>query len=127
MPAILTLGVVLVAVSSVGAQTGPARPPIIDVHLHTYNAAIGAYQPSNPATGQPGPASPAEHMRATLAAMEKYNIVAAIVSGPLEASGTAPHRHESSAPRCLASPASTCSGRSCRRSSLFGTATVRAS
>ncbi len=84
MRAILCLGVVLVAGSGVGPQKGPKRPPIIDVHLHTYSTAIGAHHPSNPATGEPGPASVAEHMRATLAAMEKYNIVAAIVSGQLE-------------------------------------------
>jgi hypothetical protein len=101
MRAILHLGVVLVAVSSVGAQTGPARPPIIDVHLHTYNAAIGAHQPSNPATGQHGPASPSEHMRATLAAMEKYNIVAAIVSGPLDA---VDEWHRAAPTRILGSP-----------------------
>ena len=101
MRAILYLGFVLVAVSSVGAQTGPARPPIIDVHLHTYNAAIAAHHPSNPATGQPGPASPAEHMRATLAAMEQYNIVAAIVSGSLEAVDA---WHRAAPPRILGSP-----------------------
>lgn len=84
MRAILYVGVVLVTASRVGAEEVPARPAIIDVHLHTYSAAIGAHHPSNPATGQAGPASAAEHMRATLAAMEKYNIVAAIVSGHLE-------------------------------------------
>ncbi len=84
MRAILYLGVALFTASGVGAEEGRARPPIIDVHLHTYSAAIAAHHPSNPATGQPGPVSAAEHMRATLAAMEKYNIVAAIVSGHLE-------------------------------------------
>ena len=101
MRAILYLGFVLVAVSSAGAQTGPARPPIIDVHLHTYSAAIGAHHPSNPATGQPGPASAAEHMRATLAAMEKYNIVAAIVSGHLE---EVDEWHRAAPTRILGSP-----------------------
>jgi len=85
MRAILSLGFIAVAASGLSAQSGPTRPPIIDVHLHAYGAADWKPRPPNPATDQPGPASAAEHMRATLAAMEKYNIVAAIVSGPLEA------------------------------------------
>jgi predicted TIM-barrel fold metal-dependent hydrolase len=64
---------------------GANRPPIIDVHLHAYSAADWTRRPPNPATKQPAPASASEHMRATLAEMEKYNIVTAIVSGPLEA------------------------------------------
>jgi uncharacterized protein len=56
------------------------------VHLHAYGAAdwTGAVPP-NPATGTPAPASAAEHMRLTFAAMDRHNIVAAIVSGPLDA------------------------------------------
>jgi uncharacterized protein len=85
MRVILYVCVAFVTASGVGAQSGSARPPIIDVHLHAYSAADWTRRPPNPATGQPAPASAAEHMRATLAEMEKYNIVAAIVSGPLEA------------------------------------------
>jgi hypothetical protein len=122
MRAILYLGVAFLTASGVGAQSGPARPPIIDVHLHAYSAADWTRRP-NPATDQPAPPSAAAHMRATLAEMEKYNIVAAIVSGPLEAveewRSAAPKR--SSAPRCLADPESRCSGRHCRRSSCSRT------
>ena len=101
MRAILYLGVVLVMASGLGAQKAPARPPIIDVHLHTYSAALGAGHPSNPVTGEPGPASAAEHRRATLAAMEKYNIVAAIVSGHLE---EVDRWHSAAPTRILGSP-----------------------
>ena len=74
-------------VSSSGSPLAQAQhSPIIDVHLHAYSAADwrGAVPP-NPATGIPPPASAAEHMRQTFAAMDRYNIVAAIVSGPLDA------------------------------------------
>jgi uncharacterized protein len=70
------------------AQSPGNRPPIIDVHLHAYTAAEWTSRPPNPVTGQPAPASALEHMRASIAAMERYNIVTAIVSGPLEAVDT---------------------------------------
>ena len=66
------------------AQPAVQRPPIIDVHLHAYRAADWKGPPPNPITGKPGPATAEEHMRQTLAAMERYNIVKAIVSGPVE-------------------------------------------
>ena len=61
------------------------RQPIIDVHLHAYAAADWNGSRPNPVTGKPGPSTAEEHMRQTLAAMDRYNIVKAIVSGPLEA------------------------------------------
>ena len=61
------------------------RQPIIDVHLHAYAEADWKGPRPNPVTGNPGPATAEEHMRQTLAAMDRYNIVKAIVSGPLEA------------------------------------------
>src|SRR5262245_32917359 len=85
MRVILCVGIVVGTASTIRAQTTPARPPIIDVHLHAYAESDWTGRPPNPATNRPGPASAAEHMRATLAEMEKYNIVSAIVSGPLEA------------------------------------------
>jgi hypothetical protein len=66
--------------------SGAKRSPIIDVHLHAFGTDDWTRQPPpNPATGEPAPISAAEHMRQTLAAMDRYNIVAAIVSGPLDA------------------------------------------
>jgi uncharacterized protein len=66
------------------AQPAIQRPPIIDVHLHAYLPADWKGPSPNPVTGKPGPATADEHMRQTLAVMERYNIVKAIVSGPLE-------------------------------------------
>ena len=54
------------------------------MHLHAYRAADWNSPPQNPITGKPGPATAEEHMRQTLAAMEQYNIVKAIVSGLVE-------------------------------------------
>jgi hypothetical protein len=64
---------------------GQQRLPIIDVHLHAFGKAEWNSQPPNPATGKPAPATAEEHMRACLELMDRYNIVAALVSGPLEA------------------------------------------
>ena len=66
------------------AQAPVQRQPIIDMHLHAYRAADWKGSPPNPITGKPGPATAEEHMRQTLAAMERYNVVKAIVSGPVE-------------------------------------------
>ena len=66
------------------AQPAIQQPPIIDVHLHAYLPADWKGPSPNPVTGKPGPATADEHMRQTLAVMERYNIVKAIVSGPLE-------------------------------------------
>ncbi len=68
------------------AQDAP-RPPIIDVHLHAMPADMfGPPGQPNPATGTPSTASTDEEiMRASLAALERYNIVKAVTSGrPLE-------------------------------------------
>lgn len=60
------------------------RPPVIDVHLHAYAEADWRAGAPNPAGGEPAPATAAEHMRRTLEAMERHNIVAAAVSGPID-------------------------------------------
>lgn len=73
----------LVAVSPVLAtESVSSRPPIIDVHVHVY-----AQDPRwdlgtpNPANGQEMTATNEKaHMLATLAEMERYNIVKAVVS-----------------------------------------------
>ena len=66
------------------AQAPAQRQPIIDMHLHAYRAADWKGSSPNPITGKPGPATAEEHMRQTLAALERYNVVKAIVSGPVE-------------------------------------------
>lgn len=68
-----------------GGAAAQERPPVIDVHLHAYTEAEWNAGTPNPAGGEPAPATAAEHMRQTLAAMDRYNIVAAVASGPLEA------------------------------------------
>jgi hypothetical protein len=57
------------------------RGPIIDMHLHAYGNESFVQPNPNPATGKsPALKSEAEHMRATLAAMRRYNIVKGFVS-----------------------------------------------
>ena len=61
------------------------RAPIIDVHLHAYLPEAYPQTP-NEVTGRPPVSKTAEeHMRATLDAMDEYNIVLGFVSGSLEA------------------------------------------
>ena len=61
-------------------QANIKKPPIIDMHLHAFTATS---QP-NPVTGKPSACtSDNALLQATLAAMERYNIVKAVVSGPL--------------------------------------------
>ncbi len=66
------------------AQSSSQPQPIIDVHLHAYRPADWKGPLPNPVTGKPGPATAEEHRRQTLAAMERHNVVKAIVSGPVE-------------------------------------------
>jgi uncharacterized protein len=79
---ILTVGVTLAGRSL--AQSAIQPLPIIDVHLHAYDAADWKGPRPNPVSVKPSPATAEQHMRQTLAAMDRYNIVKAIVSGPLE-------------------------------------------
>ena len=73
--------VVLAAPFAAGAQSRSAqRPPIIDMHLHAIWWGPGLVEPL---TGLRAPASSAELRRNTLAAMDRYNIVKAVVSGDL--------------------------------------------
>jgi hypothetical protein len=81
---LLTLGECAALAYQPRAQSPIERPSIIDMHLHAYGASEWKASQPNPVTGKPGPATADEHMRQTLAAMERYNIVKAIVSGPLE-------------------------------------------
>jgi predicted TIM-barrel fold metal-dependent hydrolase len=60
--------------------------PIIDMHIHSFPADyLGESGIPNPVTGKPSAAvSDEEIMQATLREMHRYNIVKAVVSGPLE-------------------------------------------
>ena len=61
-------------------QANIKKPPVIDMHLHAFTASS---QP-NPVTGKPSAYTTDNALlQATLAAMERYNIVMAVVSGPL--------------------------------------------
>jgi len=100
-PLLIVASLALLIDGSVGATQSAKRPPIIDVHLHAHGAANWKGPSANPVTGKTGPSTADEHMRQTLAAMTEYNIVKAIVSGPLDAV----ERWRQAAPdRILASP-----------------------
>lgn len=80
---LLTFCLVLVFSSiSLAQRQQPRRQPIIDVHLHNYSTEeLLKFQAPNPLTGKPnGLATEQAHMQATLAAMERYNIVKGVVS-----------------------------------------------
>src|SRR5688572_30403708 len=62
-------------------STGPYRGPIIDVHLHAHTRESLGQPLPNPATGQPSPRTPEEHMRRSLEIMKQRNVVLGIVSG----------------------------------------------
>ncbi|HEY0670991.1 MAG TPA: amidohydrolase family protein [Longimicrobiales bacterium] len=63
------------------AQQPPSRPPVIDVHLHAMGVeALRNFGP-NPITRAAPPRSVEEHVRRTLAEMQKYNVVLGIVGG----------------------------------------------
>lgn len=55
--------------------------PIIDMHLHGYTADSYWGAIPNPATGQPAPATAAEHAERSLAAMREHGVVLGVVSG----------------------------------------------
>lgn len=67
-------------------QVNRQRPPIIDVHLHAYGFdQFGDPPPPNEITGRrPTARTDEEALEATLAEMKRYNIVKAVVSGPLK-------------------------------------------
>ncbi len=90
------LVILLVATTSVspsaGAQTAPGegKPPIIDMHMHaipleSFPSEWGNPPLRNPVTGKPSAATSDEAiMAASLRAMTQFNIVKAVVSGPLD-------------------------------------------
>lgn len=73
---------VLVPVAATAQSRDPY--PVIDVHLHTmYLRDLGP----NPVTGAAPPQSVEDHVRITLDAMKRNNVVLGIVSGPLDQLG----------------------------------------
>jgi predicted TIM-barrel fold metal-dependent hydrolase len=69
------------------AQTGVdgRRPPIIDMHLHAFRVDGGKPPAVNIVTGRPSAARTSDELRdMSLAALERYNIVKAVASGPWE-------------------------------------------
>jgi predicted TIM-barrel fold metal-dependent hydrolase len=65
-----------------GTDAG-SRPPIIDMHVHAFLVSEGKPPAVNPATGKPSAAiTSAEVRRASLATLERYNVVKAVASGP---------------------------------------------
>jgi uncharacterized protein len=79
---ILVCLVLVVSFSATAQNPQNRRDPIIDVHLHNYSTEeLLKFQAPNPLTGKPnGLATEQAHMQATLAAMERYNIVKGVVS-----------------------------------------------
>jgi hypothetical protein len=68
----------------VGLTFGQAeiqRKPIIDVHMHSESLANLKDWGPNPVTGKRAPESVEEHIKQTLEAMDRYNIVLGIASG----------------------------------------------
>jgi predicted TIM-barrel fold metal-dependent hydrolase len=71
--------------ASAQAGVDSLRPPIIDMHLHAFVLDEGMPPPVNPVTGQPSAARTSAELRdMSLAALERYNIVKAVTSGPSE-------------------------------------------
>jgi len=59
------------------------RPPVIDMHMHAYKLGDGQSPPEHPVTGHASAARTTAELRdASLAALSRYNIVKAIISGP---------------------------------------------
>lgn len=65
-------------------QAKTPRQPIIDVHLHSESLENLENWGPNPVTGKNAPGSVKEHIKETLAVMDRYNIVLGIASGDLE-------------------------------------------
>jgi predicted TIM-barrel fold metal-dependent hydrolase len=94
MQKLATLVFLLVAVAlcldSAAAQKGidSLGPPIIDMHLHAYRLDDAKPLEVNPVTGQPSAARTSAELRdMSLAALNRYNIVKAVASGPPETVG----------------------------------------
>lgn len=87
----------------IAAAQESARLPIIDVHLHAYPADfLGAVGLPNPVTDEPSDFQTDQQiLEASLRAMDRYNIVKAVVSGPR---GTVEKWRDTEPDRIIASP-----------------------
>lgn len=100
MRATLLLSALLIVCVLLPREAFAQRPPVIDMHLHAYVEVPPGERASWTAEPEArelrGAASAEEHLRATLAAMDRYNVVLAVTSGPEEAvrawRGAAPGR-----------------------------------
>jgi predicted TIM-barrel fold metal-dependent hydrolase len=87
---IIAISVLLLATAcgpqpAVQTPVEDSRLPIIDMHLHAFRLPDGAGPPANPVTGLPSTAdSDVELRELSLAALQRYNIVKAVASGPAE-------------------------------------------
>ena len=79
------LGIVLIVAASLFCGRAKTQPlPVIDVHLHSESLANLKDWGPNPVTGKKAPESVEEHIKQTLAEMDRYNIVLGLASGDLE-------------------------------------------
>ena len=79
------VGLIFLLVSASYARAQADRPPIIDMHLHAYPVVPGQdLEFFWLLDGMRPPTSTEQLMRATLAEMERYNIVKGWASGPIE-------------------------------------------
>lgn len=78
--------VLAVLLTLLPADAVAQRSPVIDVHLHSYTdvppGVTAEWADRADARALTAPASAQEHMRATLAEMDRYNVVLGVVSGP---------------------------------------------
>ena len=81
----LKLGTILFAATALSCgQAKPSRQPVIDVHLHSESLENLKNWGPNPVAGKKAPDSVEEHIRQTLAEMDRYNVVLGIASGDIE-------------------------------------------
>jgi uncharacterized protein len=79
--------VALIMILAVPGQASGQRLPVIDVHLHGYTGRLPAGMPADWANRPESrelrsPEDAETHMKATIAEMDKYNIVLGVVSAP---------------------------------------------
>lgn len=84
-------------------QANKPRQPILDVHLHSERLANLKDWGPNLVTGREAPESVEEHIKQTLAEMDRYNIVLGIATGDLE---TAEKLRKAAPDRIWAGPSS---------------------
>jgi predicted TIM-barrel fold metal-dependent hydrolase len=99
----LLCAVFFVMAGLIFGQAEVQRQPIIDVHLHSESLANLKNWGPNPVTGKKAPESVEEHIKQTLAEMDRYNIVLGIASGDLE---TVEQLRKAAPERIWAGPAS---------------------